>query len=47
MLTPRLILLKDLVQNVTNLSDIEVLGVYNYGCWCGPRGQGKVVDNFD
>jgi len=46
-LTPRLILLKDLVQNVTNLSDIEVLGVYNYGCWCGPRGQGKVVDNFD
>lgn len=46
-LTQRLILVKNLVQRVTGLSDLDVLGVYNYGCWCGPRGQGKVVDNFD
>lgn len=47
MLTPRLLLVKDLVREVTGLSETAVLGVYSYGCWCGPRGQGKVVDNFD
>ncbi|XP_078352609.1 uncharacterized protein LOC144637420 [Oculina patagonica] len=46
-LTDRLLQLKGLVQGVTGLSDIDVLGVYNYGCWCGKRGEGKIVDNFD
>ncbi len=45
--TDRLLQLKGLVQGVTGLSDTDVLGVYNYGCWCGQRGEGKIVDNFD
>ncbi len=46
-LAPRLLQLRSLVQQVTKLNDTTVNGVYNYGCWCGPRGEGKIVDNFD
>ncbi|XP_078352608.1 uncharacterized protein LOC144637418 isoform X2 [Oculina patagonica] len=47
LITPRLLQLKDLVQDATGFSGTDLLGVYNYGCWCGPRGEGKIVDNFD
>jgi len=25
----------------------NVCNLFTYGCWCGPRGHGKYVDNFD
>ncbi|KAL9979601.1 hypothetical protein ACROYT_G017282 [Oculina patagonica] len=30
-----------------NVADEDVGSLYNYGCWCGQRGYGKTVDNFD
>ena len=46
-ITPRLLQLRRLAIRATGLNDTTVNGIYNYGCWCGPRGEGKVVDNFD
>ena len=46
-ITPRLLQLRRLAIRATGLNDTTVNGIINYGCWCGPRGQGIVVDNFD
>ena len=45
--SPRLRQVQDLVQNATGFNDTTVSDVYNYGCWCGPGGEGIDVDNFD
>ena len=38
-------LVEQLIKDVTGKT--SVCDLYNYGCWCGRRGHGKYVDNFD
>ncbi|XP_078360196.1 uncharacterized protein LOC144644554 [Oculina patagonica] len=45
--SPRILQLRELAKQATGLNDTTVNAIYNYGCWCGPRGEGKIVDNFD
>ena len=42
---PRYLLMEKLVQRATGRTN--VCNLFTYGCWCGPRGHGKYVDNFD
>ena len=45
--TARTSLVQKLVAKVTGKSLSDTARLYNYGCWCGQRGHGKYVDNFD
>ena len=38
-------LVEQLIKDVTGRPD--VCNLFLYGCWCGPRGRGKYLDNFD
>ena len=42
---PRTTLVEKLVKEATERTN--VCNLFNYGCWCGQRGHGKYVDNFD
>ena len=42
---PRTRLVEELVKDATDRAD--VCNLFTYGCWCGPRGHGKYLDNFD
>ena len=44
-ITPRTTLMEQLIKDATGRPN--VCNLYNYGCWCGKRGHGKHVDNFD
>ena len=41
----RIDVVRKLVKEATGRDEVDSL--YNYGCWCGKRGHGKYVDNFD
>ena len=43
--SPRTLLVEKLVKKATGRAN--VCNLFTYGCWCGPRGHGKNVDNFD
>ena len=38
-------LVEKLIKDATGRPD--VCNLFTYGCWCGPRGHGKYLDNFD
>jgi len=42
---PRHLLVEKLIKIATGRPN--VCNLYTYGCWCGQRGHGKYVDNFD
>ena len=42
---PRTTLMEQLIKDATGRPN--VCNLYTYGCWCGLRGHGKYVDNFD
>ena len=42
---PRTLLVEQLVKKATGRKN--VCNLFTYGCWCGPRGHGQYVDNFD
>jgi len=42
---PRYLLVETLVKRATGRTN--VCNLFTYGCWCGRRGHGKYVDNFD
>ncbi|XP_078352601.1 uncharacterized protein LOC144637412 [Oculina patagonica] len=46
---PKTIQVRDIMVDVLKKTQQEVECLYNYGCWCGLRGEGsdKYVDNFD
>ena len=41
----RINLVEQLIKDVTGRPDVCNLLIY--GCWCGERGHGKYLDNFD
>jgi len=43
--TPKNSLVQKLIKKATGRTD--VCNLYLYGCWCGDRGHGKYVDDFD
>lgn len=45
--TPRTLQVLKIIADALGKSEIETGLLYNYGCWCGKRGHGKYVDNFD
>ena len=45
--TGRIGLVQKLVKEEIGLNENDRRRLYNYGCWCGLRGQGIVLDNID
>lgn len=46
-ITGRIGLVQKLVEEEIGLNGNDRRRLYNYGCWCGLRGQGIVLDNID